>query len=133
MFAIGYYVIYTCTYSTCTWTVTLLWSGIATAAIEMLGGDVALKMSRKPEIMADAAFAIITKNSKEFTGNFLIDEDLLRQEGVKDFDQYAHCPGEICTHTIFVLILQCWRCTMKPPVWKDHLSKETTVDWSRNN
>jgi NAD(P)-dependent dehydrogenase (short-subunit alcohol dehydrogenase family) len=76
--------------------VNALWpqTGIATAAIEMLGGDVALKMSRKPEIMADAAFAIITKNSKEFTGNFLIDEDLLRQEGVKNFDQYAHCPGE---------------------------------------
>ena len=69
-------------------------SGIATAAIEMLGGDIALKMCRKPEIMADAAYAIITKNSKDFTGKFLIDEELLKKEGVTDFDQYAHCPGE---------------------------------------
>lgn len=67
---------------------------IATAAMDMLAGDMATKMSRKPEIMADAAYAIITKTNKDDTGKFLVDEDVLKEEGVKDFEQYACCPGE---------------------------------------
>jgi citronellol/citronellal dehydrogenase len=67
---------------------------IATAAVQnLLGGDDAIKGSRKPEIMADAAYAILTKPSREFTGNFCIDEEVLRKEGVTDFSKYAQVPG----------------------------------------
>src|SRR5512134_2436973 len=64
--------------------VNALWprTTIATAAVEMLGGNAMMQASRKPDIMADAAYAILTKNSRECTGNFFIDEDLLRAEGV---------------------------------------------------
>ena len=66
---------------------------IATAATMMLGGQDMISRCRKPEIMADAAYAILTKPSRECTGNFFIDEELLRAEGVTDFDQYAVTPG----------------------------------------
>ncbi len=67
---------------------------IATAAVQnLLGGDEIVRRSRTPEIMADAAHVILTKPSREFTGNFCIDEDLLRAEGVADFDRYNVEPG----------------------------------------
>ncbi len=66
---------------------------IATAAVEMLGGEAFMRGSRRPEIMADAAYAILTKPSREFTGRFCIDEDLLRSEGVTDFAKYDSVPG----------------------------------------
>ncbi len=67
---------------------------IATAAVQnLLGGDQLISRSRKPEIMGDAAHAILTQNSKSCTGNFFVDEDLLRQAGVTNFDQYAVTPG----------------------------------------
>lgn len=67
---------------------------IATAAVQnLLGGDEAVRRARKPEIMGDAAHAILTKPSREFTGRFLIDEDLLREEGVTDFSSYLMVPG----------------------------------------
>jgi citronellol/citronellal dehydrogenase len=67
---------------------------IATAAVQnLLGGDATIQGSRKPDIMADAAYAILTKSSREFTGNFCIDEDLLRKEGVTDFTRYQLVPG----------------------------------------
>lgn len=67
---------------------------IATAAVQnLLGGDEVVKRSRTPEIMGDAAYAILTKPSREFTGNFCIDEDFLRSEGVTDFDKYQVTPG----------------------------------------
>ncbi len=67
---------------------------IATAAVQnLLGGDETIRGSRKPEIMADAAYAIVTKPSRKFTGNFCIDEELLRSEGVKDFSKYQVVPG----------------------------------------
>ena len=63
---------------------------IATAAVQnLLGGDYLIQRSRKPEIVAEAAFAILSKPSTECTGNFFIDEDLLRGEGVTDFSHYA--------------------------------------------
>ncbi|MBX7165077.1 MAG: NAD(P)-dependent oxidoreductase [Pirellulales bacterium] len=68
-------------------------TAIATAAMKMLGGDAAMNQCRKPEIMADAAYAILTSDSRKCTGNFFIDEDLLRERGVKDFEQYAVVPG----------------------------------------
>ena len=67
---------------------------IATAAVQnLLGGDAVVRRSRKPEIMADAAHAILSKPSREFTGNFFVDDDVLRKAGVTDFDQYAVTPG----------------------------------------
>ncbi|CAG8759821.1 17637_t:CDS:2, partial [Cetraspora pellucida] len=51
------------------------------------------KNSRTPEIMADAAHVILTKNSKEFSGNFVIDEAILREHGQTKFDHYSTKPG----------------------------------------
>lgn len=74
--------------------VNALWpkTTIATAAVNMLGGEEMMRSSRKPEIMADAAHAIFTKGL-DCTGNFFIDEDVLRAEGVKDFTTYAVDPN----------------------------------------
>lgn len=72
-----------------------LWprTGIATAAIQFaLAGDEGMKQCRTPEIMADAAHAIFQKPSREFTGNFLIDDSFLYGEGVRDFDKYRVDP-----------------------------------------
>ena len=66
---------------------------IATAAIEMNFSEAILKASRKPAIMADAAYAILNRDSRSATGNFYIDEKVLREDGVTDFDQYAVSPG----------------------------------------
>jgi citronellol/citronellal dehydrogenase len=67
---------------------------IATAAVQnLLGGVEAVRRARKPDIMGDAAQAILTKPSREFTGRFLIDEDLLRDEGVTEFSGYLMVPG----------------------------------------
>ncbi len=65
---------------------------IATAAIEVNFPKEILQASRKPSIMADAAHAIFTSNSREVTGNFFIDEDLLKSHGVTDFSHYALDP-----------------------------------------
>lgn len=72
-----------------------LWprTGIATAAIQMIGGDALMKQSRKPEIMADAAHVILCKPSREYTGNFAIDDLVLYEAGVRDFSHYAMVPG----------------------------------------
>lgn len=76
--------------------VNALWprTGIATAAMKMLAGDEGIKACRKPEIMGDAAWEILTRDSRSCTGNFFIDETLLSSAGVTDFDQYAMTPGE---------------------------------------
>ncbi|MGH8481564.1 MAG: SDR family oxidoreductase [Nevskiaceae bacterium] len=66
---------------------------IATAAVRMLGGDEFLRKSRTAEIMADAAHVILTKPSREFTGNFCIDDLVLWDAGVRDFSKYAAVPG----------------------------------------
>ena len=75
--------------------VNALWprTTIATAAIKnLLGGDDVMRMSRKPEILADAAWRIFQK-PKSFTGNFLIDDTFLAGEGVTDFDRYRVDPS----------------------------------------
>lgn len=72
-----------------------LWprTGIATAAIRFaLAGDEGIKQCRTVEIMADAAHAIFEKPSREFTGNFLIDDSFLYAEGTRDFDKYRVDP-----------------------------------------
>lgn len=67
---------------------------IATAAVKnLLGGDFLVQRSRKPEIIADAVYYILQKNAKEFTGNLLLDEQVLRDAGITDFDSYAINPG----------------------------------------
>lgn len=76
--------------------VNALWpkSTIATAAVQnLLGGDEMIKCSRTPDIMGDAAHAILTKDKNDCTGNYFVDEDLLRNEGVDDFEKYAVSPG----------------------------------------
>ena len=71
------------------WPRTAIW----TAAMEMLAGSEGAKTCRTPEIMADAAHAILTSPSREVTGRFFIDEELLRERGVTNFDRYAVEPG----------------------------------------
>ncbi|NXV71046.1 HSDL2 protein, partial [Atlantisia rogersi] len=84
--------------------VNALWpkTAIHTAAMDMLGGSGIEKQCRKTDILADAAYCILTK-PKSFTGNFIIDEVLLREEGVKDFDVYAIAPDK---HLFLVGALQ---------------------------
>lgn len=65
---------------------------IATAAVAVNFPKDILRASRHPAIMADAAYNILTSNSREMTGNFFIDEDFLRTRGVNDFSQYALDP-----------------------------------------
>jgi citronellol/citronellal dehydrogenase len=74
-----------------------LWprTSIATAAVRnLLGGKTAVNHSRKPEIVADAAYFILTKPSRECTGNFFIDEDVLIENGVIDLERYAVNPAK---------------------------------------
>jgi citronellol/citronellal dehydrogenase len=67
---------------------------IATAAVQFaLGGDRMMKVSRTPEIYADAAYAVLTKPAREYTGQTLIVEDVLEADGVIDFSGYAAVPG----------------------------------------
>jgi citronellol/citronellal dehydrogenase len=76
--------------------VNALWpkTGIATSAVQnMLGGETAIASCRQPEIVADAAWSVLTRDSRSCTGQFFIDEDVLRNEGITDFDQYAVRPG----------------------------------------
>ncbi len=76
--------------------VNALWprTAIATAAVQnLLGGDVAIRGSRKPEIMADAAHVVLTRGSREATGRFYIDVEVLASAGVTDLEQYAVTPG----------------------------------------
>jgi len=76
--------------------VNALWpkTTIATAAVNnLLGGDELMRRSRKPEIMGDAAYYILRRNSRECTGNFFIDEAVLLEEGHTDLEKYAVEPG----------------------------------------
>ena len=84
--------------------VNALWprTTIATAAVKnLLGGDALMNMSRKPEILADAAYRLFQK-PKTFTGNFLIDDTFLAGEGVMDFDQYRVNPSQPLQVDFFV-------------------------------
>jgi citronellol/citronellal dehydrogenase len=85
--------------------VNALWprTTIATAAIKnLLGGDRVMRMSRSPEIMADAAYRIFLKPARSFTGNFLIDDSFLAAEGVTDFEKYRVDAREPLAPTFFV-------------------------------
>jgi len=77
--------------SNCLWPKT----AIFTAAMEMLGGGGDIKdKCRKPDIMSDAAYAILCRDSHKHTGNFYIDESVLLEEGITDFSSYAYKPGK---------------------------------------
>jgi citronellol/citronellal dehydrogenase len=68
---------------------------IATAAVQnLLGGDEAMRRSRKPEIVADAAYAIVTRPSRECTGYLFLAEDVLAAEGVTDLAAYSYDGGD---------------------------------------
>jgi citronellol/citronellal dehydrogenase len=85
--------------------VNALWprTTIATAAVRnLLGGDALMRMSRTPEIMGDAAHLILTQDAKSFTGRFCIDDTLLYEHGVRDFDRYRVDPGVELAPDFFV-------------------------------
>jgi citronellol/citronellal dehydrogenase len=76
---------------------------IATAAVKnIIGGEEMMKQSRKPEIVADAAYHIFCKNSKEATGNFYIDDEVLASVGIIDLSTYAVTPGIDLMPDIFI-------------------------------
>jgi citronellol/citronellal dehydrogenase len=76
---------------------------IATAAVQnLLGGDAVIARARKPEIVADAAHAILTRPSRQCTGNFFLDEEVLRAVGETDFERYAVDPGSDLLPDFFV-------------------------------
>ena len=85
--------------------VNALWprTTIATAAVHnVLGGEGWMRKSRKPEIMADAAHAILVRNSREVTGNFFVDDEVLASAGVEDLDVYAVEPGAELIQDLFL-------------------------------
>lgn len=85
--------------------VNALWprTTIATAAVgNLLGGDAMMRASRTPEIMGDAAHAILTKPSREFTGQFCIDDRVLYDSGVTDFERYRVDPSSQLMSDFFV-------------------------------
>ena len=76
--------------------VNALWprTAIATAAVRnLLGGEEMIRRCRRPEIVADAAVAVLRRNSRGSTGNFYIDDEVLREEGVTDLEAYSVEPG----------------------------------------
>ena len=85
--------------------VNALWprTTIATAALALLPGMTErIAQTRKPEIVADAAFVIFGRDAKTTTGNFFIDEDVLRAAGVTDFEPYAMQPGKPLIPDLFI-------------------------------
>ena len=82
----------------CLWPRTI----IATAAIEFNFPESILRASRKPSIVADAAYYVLTRDSRACSGNFFIDEEVLRAAGVEDLGQYAVTPGEPLFDDLFL-------------------------------
>jgi len=76
---------------------------IATAAVKnLLGGEFLVNQSRHPAIVADAAYELLQKDSKTFTGNFCTDEEILKAAGISNFDVYAVVPGSILFPDFFL-------------------------------
>src|SRR5271154_7491653 len=85
--------------------VNALWprTTIATAAVgNLLGGDAMMRVSRKPDILADAAHMIFSKDSRSFSGKFLIDDTFLAENGVTEFDRYRVDPSQKLEVDFFV-------------------------------
>lgn len=70
--------------------------------MDMLLSSDSSNVSRKPEIVADAVYALLCKDSKSITGQFLIDEEILNNEGITDFTDYACNPGNIEFYLYFL-------------------------------
>ncbi len=76
---------------------------VATAAVQnLLGGDAAMAAARKPEVYADAAYAVVNRPARECTGNAFLCEDVLVEEGVTDLSQYSYVPGAQLQVDLFV-------------------------------
>jgi citronellol/citronellal dehydrogenase len=76
---------------------------IATAAVQnLLGGEALINMSRTPEIVADAVYAILSRSSSACTGNTFIDEEVLAAEGITDLEKYSVVPGAKLFNDLFV-------------------------------
>lgn len=75
---------------------------INTAAVAMLGGRISPANCRNPEIVADAACAILTRDAKAFTGNFFIDDEVLAGVGIRDLDRYLAEPGGVLVSDLFL-------------------------------
>ncbi|HZD54651.1 MAG TPA: NAD(P)-dependent oxidoreductase [Candidatus Aquicultoraceae bacterium] len=75
---------------------------IATAAVRMLGGSVLPRNCRRPEIVADAARAILVRDARSCTGNFFVDEEVLAEEGITDLSAYAYEPGADLAPDLFL-------------------------------
>jgi citronellol/citronellal dehydrogenase len=84
--------------SNCLWPRTSL----DTAAVRNVIGEELVKGSRKPSIYADAAYAVLKRDSSSCTGNFFLDQDVLEEDGVTDFDQYAIDPEAKLVSDFFV-------------------------------
>lgn len=74
--------------------------------MDMLLSSDSSNISRKPEIMSDAVYALLCKDSKSITGQFLIDEDILRNEGITDLTDYACNPGNVILDFLFIFYMQ---------------------------
>jgi citronellol/citronellal dehydrogenase len=94
-----------------------LWprTSVATAAIQNFRGDDAMRRSRKPEVYADAAYAVITRPAGEFTGNTLLCEDVLLESGVTDLSVYDNVPG-------LDLRIDLWVDSADPPGYRSMLT-----------
>ncbi|MCZ6731852.1 MAG: NAD(P)-dependent oxidoreductase [Gammaproteobacteria bacterium] len=75
---------------------------INTAAVAMLGGPIKPANCRTPEIVAEAAYVILTRDAKTCTGNFFIDAEVLAEEGIRDLERYAVTPGAALVSDLFV-------------------------------
>ncbi|HEX4408990.1 MAG TPA: NAD(P)-dependent oxidoreductase [Xanthobacteraceae bacterium] len=76
---------------------------IATAAVQnLLGGEAVMRKARTPDILADAAYTIFAKPSREFTGHFFIDDNFLASEGVTDFERYRVDRSQTLAQDFFV-------------------------------
>jgi citronellol/citronellal dehydrogenase len=76
---------------------------IATAAVQnLLGGDPAMARARSPEIVADAAHVILTRPSRDYTGNFALDDEVLQSAGVSDLSGYSAVPAEQLLPDLFL-------------------------------
>lgn len=84
--------------------VNALWprTAIATAAIELIAGKQGMRGCRKPDIMADAAHAVLTRDAKSFTGQFCLDDLVLHEQGVTNFSHYAVDPSQPLMPDFFV-------------------------------
>jgi citronellol/citronellal dehydrogenase len=76
---------------------------IATAAVQnLLGGDTTMARARSPEIVADAAHVILSRPSRQHTGQFFIDEEVLASAGVTDLSRYSAAPASELLQDLFV-------------------------------